>query len=263
MQSTYVKPVVTPYTIEDLIASLRDGFTIVTGSKPRDEALAVLTAKVRLESGNGAHAWNDDIGNIKRAEGDAGNFTCILLNEVIANVVRWFRPDGELLGGPSSALKGSPVAVPDGHPQTRMAALPNRTEGGRFYVDFVANRKRYAKAWQAVLAGNPEAYARELGAAGYYTAPVEQYTKTTVALFSSSLAIIRRQPHEEIQQPSKNDWHNQLLLDGFVEGEFAAVQDDLNRGAGFAMREYEEAEAREHEHDTDRSPPPESERGNS
>jgi hypothetical protein len=239
MLATYVPAVVTPYSIDDLIGSLRDGFEIFIGSKPRDEVLAVLTAKVRLESGNGAHAYNNDIGNIKRAAGDLGNFTCITLNEVLGGRVVWFSPEGQLAGGPGSALTGTPLPVPDGHPQTRMAALPNKVEAGRFYIAFVAGIARYAKAWQAALAGNPEAYARELGLAGYYTAPIEQYTKTTVALFSSSLARIRGLPHEDIQQPSKNDWHNQLVLDGFVEGEYQHVQDELNQGSGRAALDDE------------------------
>jgi hypothetical protein len=238
MLSTYVKPVVTPFTLQSLAACLRDGFKIVVGTKPRDEQLAVLFAQVRLESGNGAHCWNRDIGNIKRAAGDVGQFTCILLNEVIGGRLEWFAPEGQLIGGPGSALLGSPLPVPDGHPQTRMAALESDVEAGRFYVDFLANRKRYAGAWQrGVLAGDPATCSELLGAEGYYSAPIPLYTKTFVALFNSSLAIIRGLPHEEINQPSRNEWHNQLVLDGFVEGGYFALQEQLNEGSGRAALE--------------------------
>lgn len=213
MLATYVKPVVTPYSLDDLAKALRDGFTIVTGAPPRDEQLAVLFAQTRLETGNGQHCWNGDLGNIKRPESEVGMFTCITLNEVIGKRLVWFAPEGELVGGLGSALKGAPLAVPDGHPQTRMAALENHTEAGRFYVDFLAKRTRYAQAWQhGVLAGDPAACSQLLGAAGYYTAPVEQYTKTFVALFGSSLARIRGLTHEEINQPNKNDWHVEAVL---------------------------------------------------
>jgi hypothetical protein len=43
--------------------------------------------------------------------------------------------------------------------------------------------------------------------------------------------------------------HNQHLIDAFVEGEYAHLQEELNQGSGHAMREYEA-------HDTEPSPPP-------
>lgn len=251
MLATYTRPVVTRYSLDDLIYSLRVGLTAVTGVRPKDETLAVAVAKVRLESGNGAHVWNDNIGNIKRASTDVGNFTCIVLNEVLqvdgkARLV-WFRPDGELVGDRSSALKGPPVAVPDGHVQTRMAHLANRVDAGYFYCDFIFKRARYAKAMQAMLAGNPALYALELSKAGYYTAPVEQYTKTVVALYGPSLARIKNQPHEEVHQPAKPEWHNQLLIDGYVTAAWLDVQDDLNRGAAVHQREWDLATEAEEE----------------
>lgn len=240
MLAMYTRPVVTRYSLDDIIYSLRVGLTSVTAVRPRDEVLAVAVAKVRLESGNGDHVWNDNLGNIKRADSDVGNFTCIPLNEVLSGRgLVWFRPDGELVGGASSALKGSPLPVPDGHPQTRMAHLANKVDGGYFYCDFIFKRARYAKAMQALLAGNPALYALELHNAGYYTAPVESYTKTLVALYAPSLSRIRNQPYEDVQQPSKNDWHNQLVLDGYVTNAWLDVQDDLNRGAAQHQREWD------------------------
>lgn len=211
MLATYVKPEPTLYSLDDLALALRDGFTIVTGAAPADAVLAVLLGQTRLETGNGQHCWNGNLGNIKRSANEVGMFTCITLNEVIGNRLTWFAPEGELMGGPGSALKGERIPVPDGHPQTRMAALENSTEAGRFYVNFLAGRSRYAAAWQAALAGNPEACSIALGRAGYYTAPIEQYTKTFVALFNASLARIRKLPHEEVNQPSKKDWQAEAV----------------------------------------------------
>lgn len=241
MLATYVLPVQTPFTLDELAKSLQDGFEIVIGTKPRDEQLAVLFAQCRLEGGNGLHVWNGDIANIKRADSDVGNFTCIVLNEVEKKPgdakprLYWYDPRGELVGGPGSAIKpGTEHTVPDGHPQTRMAALPSQVEAGRFYVDFLANRKRYAGAWQyGVLAGDPAACSQLLSAEGYYTAPVDVYTKTFVALFNSSLARIRGLPHEEINQPSRNDWHAEAVLAAASYDINQAMLDDKNE----ALRE--------------------------
>lgn len=214
MIATFVPAKRTPYSIELLDQSLTDGLAAKIGKRPSIETRAVALAKVRLESGNGTACWNHNLGNVKSPDSYIGNFTCVTLNEVLGGRVVWFAPEGELTASPSGGgkLKGAPIPVPDGHPQTRMVARANPTDAGYFYIDFVAGSARYAKAFQALLAGNPEAYARELGAAGYYTAPIEQYTATVTKLFAESLARLRGEQAEIIDQPSKNDWHVEAVL---------------------------------------------------
>jgi hypothetical protein len=52
------------------------------------------------------------------------------------------------------------------------------------HLNFLMKRKRYAKAWQEVLNGDPAAYSHELKAGGYYTANEARYTNTLVNLFN-------------------------------------------------------------------------------
>jgi hypothetical protein len=240
--ATYTDPIVTTYSLADLDYALTVGLQAKLGKAPTLETRATALAKVRLESGNGKHCWNHDIGNVKASQSHIGNFTCIVLNEVIDGKVRWFEPQGELVAGPGSAIKGPPVSVPDGHYQTRMVSLANRVVAGHFYVDFIFGSTKYAKAMQALLAGNPAAYSWELSQAGYYTAPEPVYTKAVVSLYASSLKFLQGQAPqlEEESRESKSAWHNQLVLDGFVEGEYFALQERLNQGSGHAMREYDD-----------------------
>lgn len=244
MLAAYAPPQLTPFTVEELDRVISNGLATVLGKRPSLETRAVALAKVRLESGNGRFAWNFNIGNVKCPATASGNFTCIALNEVekkpgdVKPRIYWYQPDGELVAGKGSALRYAPVPVPDGDPQTRMRSLAGPTDGGYFYVDFIFANKRYAKAGQALLAGNPEAYSRELAAAGYYTAPVEQYTATVMSLYRESLARLSKQPYEAIEQPERNEWLNRLALDGFIAAE---MERELNDGprAGRNLLDYE------------------------
>jgi hypothetical protein len=243
MLATYVPPVRTRYSFEDLAYSLEVGLAGVLGKQPSRETLAVALAKCRLETGNGQFAWNHNLGNVKCPATAGGNYTCIELNEVIKGKVEWFAPQGKI-AHKNGIVIGEASTVPPGHPQTRMQALAGPTDAGFFYIDFVAGKTRYAKAWQALLAGNPEAYSRELAAAGYYTAPVEQYTKAVMALYVPSLAKLTGKPHEEVSQPERAEWHNKLLIDGFVRSEYERLLDGPSLGGGSALLEHER-------HDTD------------
>lgn len=244
MRAAYVDPVVTPYSLDDLAYALRTGLTSVLGSRPRDEVTAVAMAKCRLENGNGQHVWNHDIGNVKCPVDAPGNFTCIVLNECEVRdgqgVVVWYAPEGELVGGRGSPLKHPPLEVPDGHPQTRMRSLANTTDAGYFYVDFIFSSHRYYDAQQGLLAGSPEAYVRGLKQGGYFTAPLESYLSTVMKLYGPSLAFLRGQHVEQPEVPEKNAWHDQLLLDGFVQAEYARLQDELNQGSGRAALDSDE-----------------------
>lgn len=241
MRAQYVAPVVTPYSLEQMEYAVRVGLTAAIGRRPSDQAIAVAMAKLRLESGNGQHVWNHNLGNVKCSPTAPGNYTCICLNEVIGGKLKWFAPEGELIGGRGSPLKNPPLEVPDGEPQTRMQSRAGMTDAGYFYADFIFSNKRYFAAGEALLAGNPEAYSRELSRAGYYTAPVEQYTATMMKLYAPSLALVQNRKMDQPAQPSRDEFYNQLLLDGFVEAEYAHLQDELNRGSGHAMRDYDDS----------------------
>lgn len=188
MRATYVHPKLTPMTFDEAESAMRAALGSTIGARPRDEVLALALAKSALETGRWRAIWNSNWGNVKAGEAYAGMFTAITLNEVLGGKVVWFAPEGQLVGGRGSALAGNRWDVPPGHPQTRMRAYANRYDGAYAYVDFVSGLKRYAASWQALLAGEPASYVRELKRSGYFTADEEPYRKAVVSLHKEFLA---------------------------------------------------------------------------
>jgi hypothetical protein len=122
-----------------------------------------------------------------------------------------------------------------------MAARAGHTDAGYFYIDFLFSLPRYANAVQAMLAGNPEFFVRGLKMGGYFTAPLEAYLATVMKLYLPSLAIVQKKHAEQPPQPSKSEWHNQLVLDGFVIAETERLLDE-GAHAGRDVLEYEKAD---------------------
>jgi hypothetical protein len=176
--------------------------------EPTDETLALALAKTALETGRWTQIWRNNWGNIKAGDNYPGMFTCITLNEVLTRggnqVVVWFAPEGELTGAPNRGgkLVGAPLPVPDGHPQTRMRAYANASDGVDSYVDFVANG-RYIEAWKYLLRGDALAYVHALKQHGYFTADEAVYARGVVSLQREYLARIRR---EEPAQAVDLEW---------------------------------------------------------
>ncbi len=228
MLATYMEPKLTPMSFEEAESAMRAALGGTLSARPRDEVLALALAKSALETGRWKAIWNDNWGNIKAGESYSGWFTCITLNEVLSGRVVWFAPEGELVGGRGSAVKGKRWDVPPGHPQTRMRHYANQYDGAYAYVDFVSGLKRYAKAWQALLAGEAVAYVRELKAAGYFTAQEESYRKAVVSLHREFLAKLNgRSP--EINEPDP-DWDDLRMLVVTQQVDVVgAIQDDARR----------------------------------
>jgi len=173
-----------------------------------DEAIALALAKTALETGRWTQIWRGNWGNVKASDGYTGMFTCITLNEVLKGKLVWFAPEGQLSAAPSRGgrLVGSPIAVPDGHPQTRMRAHANEYDGVDCYVDFVAGG-RYRAAWALLLAGDALGYVHALKVAGYFTADEALYARGVVSLHKEMLARIRSEA-----PPAKVDLEWERLL---------------------------------------------------
>lgn len=89
-----------------------------------------------------------------------------------------------------------PDMEPDGHGGMRpivqrFRAYQSDHEACLDFLAFIGPDTRYAKAWAALLAENPAEYARELRAAGFFTAPLAGY-QTSLA---GCLALVRRILH--------------------------------------------------------------------
>lgn len=241
MIATFCEPVRTPYTFDELADILNDGLASVLGQQPSTATLSVALAKVRLETGNGQFTYNWNLGNCKCPDNEPGQFTAIELNEVLGGKVVWFSPHGRL-SGKGGVVVAEPWDSEPWHPQTRMRALAGPTDAGFFYVDFVAGRKRYAKAWQALLAGNAEAYAVELGRSGYYTAPIPVYAAQVVKLAQQSKAKLEGRPHEQIHVPEKWEWHELEANVTALRAEHVNDLFEMNQRDGHSEMAEEEAD---------------------
>ena len=156
----------------EAVHALREAWHKIYGQYPNDNSLGVLFAKSALETGRWRliHCYN--FGNIKKkrktatSQDDGHYFTMFRCGEV---------------------LNGKHIMFEPPHIQTHFRAYKSAQEGAEDYIRFVSQSKRYAKAWQKVLEGDPKGYAHELKVAGYYTANETTYTAGVVKLFEEFL----------------------------------------------------------------------------
>jgi hypothetical protein len=152
----------TPIAMSDYCKALLKAWQADLTALPTKQGAGVLWAQFMMETG-GQACWNFNLGNVKvtQAQVDAG--------------VDWID-----LSGTWEVVGGKRVVLPDGHPGRRFRAYETLAEAMREHLRFLRN-KRYAVAWPAVEAGNPDVFARRLKIAGYYTAPADQYAAGMVA----------------------------------------------------------------------------------
>jgi hypothetical protein len=124
--------------------------------------IPLLLAQVAFETGLGKamHCWN--LGNAKSVVGDGRSWTFFRCNEKINGQIVWFDQD---------------------HPACRFRAFRGLEEGA---IDHLAMlRKNFARAWPALLTGDPVAYCAALKAACYFTADLDVYTAGVSSLYRS------------------------------------------------------------------------------
>ena len=156
----FVDAKLTPLTKEVAACTLRTAYKNIMGEYPSLDSLAILYAQTALESGNFQKGlWNANWGNIKRLSGI--KYTSFKCSEVLDGKNQWFYPY---------------------HPQTFFSAWDTVEEGAVAYLSFLKNRKRYAAAWQEMVAGNTIKYVVCLKQSGYFTADLTQYLKGVVSL---------------------------------------------------------------------------------
>jgi len=154
--------------------ALREAWKRIYKSYPSNKSLALLWSQSALETGRWCIIRNYNFGNIKKRHAnpkykitdDKCYFTMFKCGEVI---------------------NGKHIMFDPPHVQTHFRSYMNAVEGAEDYIRFVSKKKRYVKAWKQVLKGDPVAYSKELGRAGYYTANEALYTKGVVRLTNEFL----------------------------------------------------------------------------
>lgn len=207
MIATYVSQKLTPLSFELAREALAAGLREADGVAISREVLALAMAKCALETGRFQKIWNSNFGNIKASEKYVGMFTCITLNEVdAAGKVHWYAPEGEVLrlaGGTFTPTSAPRVAVPDGHPQTRMRAHANRFDGAYHYGEFMQARQAL---WAALKLGEPVRFVHAMKLARYFTADETAYAKAVASLFREFLLRLEGKVPEEtrLEEPIWN-----------------------------------------------------------
>jgi hypothetical protein len=155
--------VINQITAPELASALVNAWRKLFDTAPARATVLLLLAQSAHETGKwkkGLHCWN--IGNIKSREGDGRDWTMFRCREVIGGKTVWFDPP---------------------HPATRFRAFRTLAEGAIDHLAFLRGSKRYADAWKAVERGAPTAFAQTLKAGGYYTDPVEVYSRALNSFF--------------------------------------------------------------------------------
>lgn len=172
--------------------ALREAWKRVYGQYPSDKSLAVLWAKSALETGHWAHIHDYNFGNIKRKITDEVNlFTMYECGEEVSliqaqKLVAEDPARVKIVKNYSWAdgTKRASIVIQPGHQWSQFVAHLTPEDGAEYYIKFVSQSKRYLKAWQKVVEGDPSGYSHELKVAGYYTANEAIYTAGVVRLFN-------------------------------------------------------------------------------
>lgn len=185
-------------TPQEMYESLRLAWYSVFGdANPRHESLLILLSHWNIETGEGAHMHNWNVGNVKSVAGDGYLYTWF------DNVWEGLSPDhakllilkGEatLDDDPShiAAVGPSKIAVKfkAGHPQTRFRAFESLDEGAEKYLRILT--MRFSTAINAVTAGDPDEFVRILASHGYFTANAGAYDKALKLRLSSYMKTIK------------------------------------------------------------------------
>jgi hypothetical protein len=152
-------------------------------------AAGVFWAHFAGETGDGYHCYGHNLGNVKWTQG------CGLDYHALNGVWEGFPPAtaaaliarGEARPDPSAdhaKAVGAPtkqsVIFTSAHPMSWFRDYPSLDIGMRTFVESKRSG-RYATAWDYLLRGDAEGYARELGRLKYYTASPDAYAASMKA----------------------------------------------------------------------------------
>jgi hypothetical protein len=164
----------TPIPEKDFILLVARCWAKYYNFPPKVDQLACCLSQMVLESGrenrNGVMMWgksahNYNWGNIKYSGGEHWQFY---------PAGEWIKVDGK----PQWQMFYPP------HIQCKFRAFLTAEDGTMDYIGFLEKRENYREAWNdGVLAGDPVKFSYGLKKGGYYTEPVDNYTRTVVKLF--------------------------------------------------------------------------------
>lgn len=189
MLAQYIPDKLTPLTATQAMAALRNAFMAVEGAEPSAECMAIHTAQSALEAGRWKSLHNFCFTNAKASATYVGLFQCYRCNEQLKDGWHWYVPEGELVGGFGTGPKGKPLAVPDGHPQTRFRAFANINAGALDHMQLV--KRKWPEAWTAARGGDVAGFVHGLKARNFFTADEAPYLKAVASLTREFLPLAK------------------------------------------------------------------------
>ena len=185
-------PVRTTPTLEAYVGAVARAWPAVEPSAPCSrEACAVLWAQYMIETG-GRACWNWNIGNAKASDlGRPWHALRGVWEGVSAAEAARLVAAGEAVYDGNAAHQRAvaprtAVVFEPPHPATRFRAFDSLDEAMGEHLSLL--RRRFARGWPGVLAGDVVAFARGLRAQGYFTASAEAYAAGMRAPFAAALA---------------------------------------------------------------------------
>lgn len=173
MRAKLLPDLITKISTDEALSALAYGYRRQTGRIPARPVLALMGAQWALETWRGKSLHRFNFGNIKAPQDYEGFYCQFRCNEIIDGKVKWFDPP---------------------HPQCNFRAYQSANDGAADYVEFLATRPRYAKAWAAMQTGDPVLFVRELKLAGYFTADEAAYRRSVVSIFNEFLRKLEAEP---------------------------------------------------------------------
>jgi hypothetical protein len=149
-----VDPQRTTFTTRDYARAVIRAWRSYLGATPSRESVGCLWAQYALETGRGAFCWCHNIGNVKWTPGH----------------------DRMMLRGTWEIVSGKRVVFEPPDPQTWFNAYASLDDAMAEHLRLL-REKRYASSWGAIERGDPTAFATQLKARGYFTAPLEDYAR--------------------------------------------------------------------------------------
>lgn len=178
-------PTATPVLTPDAWAALGRAYLDSRGVAPSRETLACLTAQWALETGWGKHMRCFNIGNVKATDRWEGDFAFFATSERLSPAAG---AAAVAKAGQRTDGSGPDVSIPDGtlnkagkvrvlffpsHRACKFRAFASLDEGAAAQVRTLTTD--FATTLPALESGSPDAWARALSRARYYTADPDIY----------------------------------------------------------------------------------------
>ena len=198
----------TTVTLEELLPTYYKVWLYkLRGSPPPIPAIEIFAAQWAIETwwGKSCHCWN--LGNAKATVGGSYDFTFFKCGEELsATTAKNAAKSSPLVTIKREYVSGgramASVMITPKHPWCCFRAFEELVDGAADHLELL--HRRFPDAFTSALQGDARAFSTSLKRAGYYTAPVDQYTKGILGCLPRVQAASKKIDWDSL--PKMNDW---------------------------------------------------------